>query len=120
MVRKIFERGCNNAFSAFQEFVPNIETRGSGYYINKYGHRCKCSTGNMAFNASKIEFPYRGLCKIYIDENVAPYVPYTNEKWISPKWKGKKNPNEDWFGRATWIVAKSLAQQFRGTARRAK
>ena len=120
MVRKIFENGCNEAFSAFQNHVPNPQTRGSGYYINKYGHRCKCSTGNMAFHAAKIEFPYRGLCKIYIDEEVAPYVPFTNEKWISPKWKKHKNPNEGWFGRATYAVAKTLSLRFHGAIRRIK
>ena len=26
-----------------------------------------------------------------------PYVPYTVEKWISPRWRGRKNPNEQWI-----------------------
>lgn len=25
------------------------------------------------------------------------YMPYTNEKWVSPRWKGKQNPNEKWW-----------------------
>ena len=25
------------------------------------------------------------------------YMPFTNEPWISPRWKGAKNPNEKWF-----------------------
>ncbi len=26
----------------------------------------------------------------------APYFPYTNEPWKSPRWKGATNPNEGW------------------------
>lgn len=29
-----------------------------------------------------------------------PYTVYTNEKWISPNWNGKNNPNENWFNHA--------------------
>lgn len=25
------------------------------------------------------------------------YTPYTHYKWISPRWNGKKNPNEGWI-----------------------
>ena len=110
MNNKLFQTVCSSAFGAFQKSVPNPKTRGTGYYVNKYGNLQRKSTGNMAFNASKIQYPYKGVCKIYIDEEVAPYVPYTNEKWISPKWKGHKNPNEGWFGRATYIVAKDIAK----------
>lgn len=53
-------------------------------------------TGNMAFNALryKVEGNY---VVVYIDTNISPYVPYTNEPWISPKWNGKQNPNQDWW-----------------------
>lgn len=27
----------------------------------------------------------------------APHMPYTEEKWISPQWNGRANPNEGWF-----------------------
>ena len=123
MTREQFQKCCNTAFIAFRDYVPNPKTRGEGYYINKYGNRCKCSTGNMAFNASKIEFTDDRTCNLYIDDEVAPYVPFTNEKWISPKWKGHKNPNEDWFGRATYIVAKNIGRQFKvrpGSIRRVR
>lgn len=54
-------------------------------------------TGNLAHNALRIEYVTPNKCRIYIDQNIAPYMPYTNEKWISPKWNGKKNPNEGWW-----------------------
>lgn len=28
------------------------------------------------------------------------YMPYTNEEWISPRWRGRKNPNEQWWEKA--------------------
>ncbi len=113
MNSKLFMQACGTAFKEFQAYVPNPKTRGVAYYINKYGNRQKGSTGNMAFNASKIEYPYKGVCVIYVDNKIAPYVPYTNEKWISPKWKGHKNPNEGWFERATIIVTNSIAKSYK-------
>lgn len=120
MNRKMFQNACDIAFREFQSKVPNPKTRGVGYYLNRYGNWAKCSTGNMAFNASKREYPYRGVCVIYVDEKIAPYVPYTNEVWISPRWKGHKNPNEGWFGRATEYVAHNLAGTLNGRVNKEK
>lgn len=58
-------------------------------------------TGNLRYNSIKgeaMQFASFSVGKVYIDEDIAPYMPYTNEPWISPKWHGKKNPNEGWFG----------------------
>lgn len=65
-------------------FVPNPATR------------YKTSSGNMAFNALRYEIEGDELV-IYIDEDIAPYVYYTNEPWLSPRWKGKANPNQGWW-----------------------
>ena len=67
-------------------WVPNIRTR------------YKTSTGNMAFNSLRYKIKQNEIT-FYIDEAIAPYVVYTNEPWLSPHWKGKKNPNEGWFQR---------------------
>jgi len=37
------------------------------------------------------------MYSIMYDGNAVPYIPYTEYKWISPKWNGKKNPNEAWI-----------------------
>ena len=38
------------------------------------------------------------------------YMPYTEEKWISPRWNGRQNPNQDWFkGDAYPLVVRYLA-----------
>lgn len=112
MTNNEFYNTCNAAFAAFQKYAPNEKTRGIGYYKNKYGNWCKKSTGNLAFNAAKIE-TYGDSATIYVDEEVAPYMPYTTEKWISPKWKGHKNPNEGWFDRSSFVVAEALADNLR-------
>lgn len=69
-------------------FVPNPQTR------------YKTSKGNMAFNSLKVHvfrmYNHTEI-EIWMDEDIAPYVVYTNEPWLSPKWNGKKNPNEGWW-----------------------
>lgn len=71
-------------------------------------------TGNMRYNATRIENLGGGKWRLYIDENIAPYVPYTNEPWISPRWNGKQNPNEGWFDRAAQLVANYIATRLQG------
>lgn len=86
-------------------FIPNPETRG------------KTSTGNMAFNSLRAYVGSQGgnLC-VYIEmnENIAPYVVYTDKPWISPKWGGKKNPNEGWWERFLEELMRRLAQKLNG------
>lgn len=118
MTNKKFIDAVDGAFKKFQSAVPNPKTRYVGYYINAYGNRQKGSTGNMAFNASNVRYPNATTAIIYVDENIAPYVPYTNEAWISPFWKGKKNPNEGWFERAAELVATTVAERLHSTARK--
>lgn len=82
-------------------YVPNPKTR----YIT--------STGNIAFHA--LQYKIEGdLIDIYIDDRIAPYCYYTDEPWVSPKWKGKKNPNEGWWKRFCEEFARRLAVKLRG------
>lgn len=37
------------------------------------------------------------------------YMPYTTEKWISQRWRGRANPNENWFKEATDLIARYIA-----------
>lgn len=57
-------------------------------------------TGNLAYNAVKIEFPSQNVCLIYVDESIAPYMPFTTRPWVAKRWNGKKNPNEGWWQHA--------------------
>lgn len=73
------------------------------------------STGNMRFNATKVVAVDENTVNIYVDADIAPYVVYTNEPWISERWRGNKNPNEGWFEKATFAVAQRLAAMLGGT-----
>lgn len=47
-----------------------------------------------------------GGIEIYTDKH---YMPYTEEKWISPRWRGRQNPNENWLKETTEYVARYIA-----------
>ncbi|MDE6586136.1 MAG: hypothetical protein K2K80_05610 [Clostridia bacterium] len=70
-------------------------------------------TDNMAFNALEYEI-LNGILAININPKIAPYVPYTNEPWLSPKWNGKKNPNEGWWDSFVAEFTKRLANKLKG------
>lgn len=71
-------------------------------------------TGNMAYNGIRYEFLPGNKAEIYIDADIAPYVYYTNEPWISPKWNGRINPNEGWIDRAVYRMAQEIANELGG------
>ena len=102
-----FKAACRRAYNYVKKrIVPNPKTR----YIT--------STGNMALNAFKIEFRDGGrTCRVWIDKEIAPYVYYTNEPWVSPRWHGKKNPNEGWWDTLAKTFAQKVAQYLGGELR---
>lgn len=72
-------------------------------------------TGNLRYNAIRYEWINETTFKIYVDESIAPYMPFTNEPWIAAKWKGKPNPNEGWWQGACEFIIDLLAQELQGT-----
>lgn len=72
-------------------------------------------TGNLRYNAKIFRAVSANEIEIGIDGGIAPYMVYTNEPWISPKWNGKKNPNEGWFDLAARSFADELAKRLGGT-----
>ena len=68
-------------------------------FVEEFRKSSPIRTGNLRFNAIRYVFVSPTREEVYIDLDIAPYMPYTNEPWVSPKWKGKKNPNEGWFER---------------------
>lgn len=75
-------------------------------------------TGNLRYNAVKYRYMGNGKWQIEVDEAIAPYMPYTNEPWTSPRWGGKKNPNEHWFDDACDLIAMMLSQELHGELKR--
>ena len=90
-----FKRACEKAVATLRTLAPY-------------------DTGNLALNAIKIEFPSPNECRIYVDESIAPYMPFTTRPWVSPKWNGRKNPNEGWWQAAGELLAELVAQELKG------
>ena len=78
MTGEQLDRVANGLFSAIKIAAPYL-------------------TGNLANNALKMERVSPKEYKIYISLPIAPYAPYVNEPWLSPRWNVKKNPNEHWW-----------------------
>lgn len=89
MTRLEFEGLCNAAFNIIRQKAP-------------------FDTGNLSSNSLRMIFEDENTCRIYIDENIAPYMPYTNEPWVSQWWRGKQNPNLYWFDQAANDVMRIL------------
>ena len=90
----------------FQLCVETVEELRSQLYI-------PYDTGNLARNALRYRIEGTKFI-VYIDEEIAPYMPYTNEPWLSPRWRGKKNPNEGWWARWCKLFMQRLAQKLKG------
>ena len=77
-------------------------------------------TGNLADNATKIRFSGTDTAVIYVDENIAYYMPYTNEPWVSSYWQGKQNPNLYWFDFVAEEIVSDMAKKARGRVKRGR
>ena len=90
--------------------------------------RAPFDTGNLALNAIKIEFPSPQECRIYVDEDIAPYMPYTNEPWehkwikmgnfkpgqVVERFRTWDNPNEGWWNDACEYLINLIADLLGG------
>lgn len=68
-------------------------------------------TGNLSVNAIKLERTGIREWRVFVDIEVAPYMPYTNEPWTS---RGKQNPNEQWWNKAIQEFMRRLAHSLGG------
>lgn len=75
-------------------------------------------SGNLEDNAILLNMPSVQKGVIFVDQNIAPYMPYTNEIWLSPRWRGAKNPNEEWWNYDCEITIKKIADMLGGEIRR--
>ena len=85
-------------------------------------------TGNLAYHSIKYHWLNDHQFEIYVDvgdtdafvesreykQGEAPYMPFTNEKWTSPRWNGKPNPNENWWNDAVEEVVRYIAKRLKG------
>lgn len=73
-------------------------------------------TGNLRHNAIKFRLISSNKVVIEVNETIAPYMVYTNEPWISPRWNGKTNPNEGWWNRAVERAINETARRLGAVA----
>lgn len=85
-------------------------------------------TGNLRYNAIKLEMPSVDKIVLYVDESIAPYMPYTNEVWrqklikmgnfvpgeVVERMRTWRNPNEGWFDKAARAIALYVAHKTGG------
>jgi hypothetical protein len=90
-----FQKFCTEFFKSIQEYAPK-------------------DTHNLADNALQLRWLSNDVCQIFVDESIAPYMPFTNEIWVSPKWNGKQNPNEHWWNDIFMVTANELATKYNG------
>lgn len=67
-------------------------------------------TGNLKINAIKGMWVNDNLYRIYIDENIAPYVYFTQERW-----EQGNNPNEGWIEKAVDYIAMFISRKLGGS-----
>lgn len=88
-------------------------------YVNRFRELLSLlaprDTGNLAFNSILLEWKSENEVDIYVSEDIAPYMPYTNEPWVADRWNGKQNPNEAWWQNAISQIVEQLNQEFGGT-----
>lgn len=91
--------------------------------------RAPYKTGNLRDNAIKIEWKNENNFELYVDEQIAPYMKYTNEPWEHKSIKRGNfvkgetiettrtwdNPNEGWFDKAAQDIVALIAKKMGGT-----
>lgn len=91
---------CKECEQMLRDLAPNPATR----------YKPGGSTGNLMTHGVCMEMVDANTCRLYIDENEAPYMKYTNEPWTN----GKKNPNEGWFDKAVKQIIEFIANKLGG------
>lgn len=108
-------RQINRAVEILRKEAPRNEKR-----AKLLKHPERRTTDNLKKNAIKLEYIGNGVYKLWVDESIAPYMPYTNEPWVSPKWGGTPNPNENWFGNAERVIVEKISKTLKGKYKKIK
>lgn len=77
--------------------------------------RTPYATGNLAENATLIRSIGNNEIRIYVDENIAPYFKYVNNKGTRiSKGRIRTNPNYMYFQHAVEVATENLARKING------
>lgn len=91
-------------------------------YIKKV---CPIDTGNLRDSIKIKKHKNTLIYEIYVNwggnaylrdysRGMAPYMPFTNEPWVSAFWNGKKNPNQYWWNKACEYVINDFSKRTGG------
>ena len=71
---------------------------------------------NVPFRTGALEdsFEYEPTNKGFEVTTNIYYMPFTNEPWVSPRWRGRENPNLYWFNRSAEYFAQYMARHLGG------
>ena len=72
----------------------------SAHALSTMRENAPFDTGNLRDLGIWMDKTGKNEFTIFIGGTEAPYAVYTNEAWVAPYWKGKKNPNEHWIDKA--------------------
>ena len=53
---------------------------------------------------------------VVVGQNIK-YAVYVEEEWLSPRWKGRQNPNEKWLNKTVEKFASNIYQKVGGSLR---
>ena len=90
--------------------LSDVINFGVGYVRARTPYR----TGNLSRNATRAKMDSPTVGEIYMDLIVGPYMPYVNEVWLSPRWNGKKNPNENYWNKTAEALVYEIADYIGG------
>lgn len=69
--------------------------------------------GNLAkATRKKMDSPTVG--EIYVDWDIAPYIPCVNEVWLSERWGNHNNPNENYWNKTAEALVYEIADYIGG------
>lgn len=94
------------------------------YILQEIQNMTPYDTGNL-HDSTKLKYLGNSKWEIYVncgedpylkdyERGLAPYMPFVNEKWISPRWRGKQNPNENYWNKSIEIALYRCAKRFEG------
>ena len=73
------------------------------------------ATGNLADKATKITGEGSNEIRIYVDENIAPYFKYVNNRpTLFSKGRMRTNPNHEYFQHAVEVAIENLSRKING------
>ena len=81
------------------------------FAMNYLKSKSPIDTGNLRYNAIKYRIEQNKFI-IYVDESIAPYMVYKNEKWLNRKGD---NPNEAWWNRTIEDIIETMSIYLGGT-----